>query len=371
MKTSQGALPYLTAEIPGIAGALRTIDDDFIVRETPAYLPTGVGDHVMIQIRKRGLTTMMAVTALARALNVAERDMGFAGMKDRNAVTEQWLSAPKPVSPEQVQALSVPNIDILQCGRHPHKLRTGHVASNHFELRVRHLNAEISIATYLQRASAVIEQLQTHPGALNWYGEQRFGRNGDNAAQGFALLRGEETSKRAPSARQKKIDRLLVSSLQSELFNRWLHDRVNDGLYRRAIAGDVMRKRSGGMFVCDDPTVDQRRIEQGEIVVTGPMFGVDMKQPLAGSLAQTRELAVLTQAGITVDDFASVKRIASGTRRDIGLVVSDVTIAAIESDIVIGFTLDAGGYATAVMREIMKLPVARAAGPATLELGKE
>ena len=354
-------LPYLTATILGVGGQLRTIDDDFIVNETPAYLPTGIGDHVMIRVQKRGITTPQAAAGLARALNVAERDVGWAGMKDRRAVTTQWLSVPPPVSPEQIALLAANppmtsdggELRIIEWARHPHKLRTGHVASNEFQLRIRALDATVTPLTALHRAQQIVAALAQGPGALNWYGEQRFGRDGDNAARGLALLLGTQALARHP--RGQKLDRFLLSALQSHLFNQWLQRRLEDGLINRALLGDVMRKRSGGMFVCESPDIDQARVDAGEIVATGPMFGIEMRRAPDGTLAREREDAILAAQGLQLGQFAAVKRLAAGTRRDLAIAVQQSKISAIDDDLQVEFALDAGGYATAIMRELMKV----------------
>ncbi len=87
-------LPYLTSELAGTGGTLRTSDDDFAVDEELPYAPAGTGDHVFVRIEKRGLTSPEAAHAIARALGIRDRDIGIAGMKDRRAVTRQWLSLP-------------------------------------------------------------------------------------------------------------------------------------------------------------------------------------------------------------------------------------------------------------------------------------
>ena len=128
-------LPYLTEDLPGTGGTLRARDEDFVVDEEPAYLPSGTGDHVFVRIEKRGLATPVAVTQLARALGVKDRDIGVAGMKDRHAVTTQWLSLPPPVTPEAALAVIAEGLRVLEARRHGHKLRTGHVRGNRFRLR--------------------------------------------------------------------------------------------------------------------------------------------------------------------------------------------------------------------------------------------
>ena len=155
----------------------------------------------------------------------------------------------------------------------------------------------------------------------------------------------------------RRLDRLMVSALQSQLFNDWLTARLVDGLYDRVLAGDVLHKRGGGLFVCEDPATDEARLAAGEIVVTGPMFGERMRLPGNASPALAREAEVLDRAGLAPDAFAAVRAIAEGTRRDASIAVGDATVAAVDgSTLEVGFTLPGGAYATAVMREIMKTP---------------
>ena len=336
-------LPYLTADLPGIGGVLRTTPEDFLVDEEPAYLPSGEGDHVFIKIEKRGLTTQMAVDAIAKALNVKARDIGVAGMKDRHAVTRQWLSLPPPTLLEAAQALGLPDISVLEVSRHKNKLRTGHVRANRFVLRVRGV-ADGAVDT----ARAVLERLALPPGAPNWYGEQRFGRDGDNAARGRAIVNGEGFP------RDRKLARLLVSALQSEMFNTWLIARMADGLYSTVLAGDVLHKNGGGMFTSEDAAVDTQRLVAGEVVLTGPMFGDQMRRCAEGSPALEREDKILADAGLTRDSFASVRAIAEGTRRDATITVAAPTVTQIETGIEVAFGLPGGAYATAVMRELIK-----------------
>lgn len=339
-------LPYLSADVPGIGGVMRTTDDDFWVDEEPAYLPSGAGDHIYVHIEKRGLTTRHAAGAIARALSINERDIGIAGMKDRHAVTRQWLSLPPPLTPEVVRVLAIDGIAILEVSRHTNKLRTGHVRANRFRLVVRGV-----VDGAADLASRVLARLAEPPGAPNWYGEQRFGRDGDNAVKGRELV----TGARKPG-RDKKLDRLLVSSLQSELFNTWLRARIDDGLYRRVLAGDVLHKKNGGMFTCEDPDTDEARLLAGELVVTGPMFGDSMRRAGEGTLAAERELSILTGAGLEPGSFARVRQLAEGTRRDatIEVAATEVVPTGEPSTLEVAFTLPGGAYATAVMREVMK-----------------
>ncbi len=336
-------LPYLTVDLPGIGGVLRTTPEDFFVDEEPAYLPSGEGDHVYVRFEKCGITTQMAVERFAKALHVKDRDIGVAGMKDRHAVTRQWISLPPPTQVDAVKALVLEDIAILEVGKHGNKLRTGHVRSNRFQLRVRGVREDA-----VQRARAILERLAKPPGAPNWYGEQRFGRDGDNATRGRAIVMGEGFP------RDRKLARLLVSSLQSELFNQWLIARMADGYYATVLEGEVLHKIGGGMFTTEDPVVDGPRLTAGEVVLTGPMFGTTMRQPAEHSVAAAREDAILAAAGLERGAFATVRALAEGTRRDATITVGEPQVIGIDDGIEVTFTLPGGTYATAVMREVMK-----------------
>lgn len=347
-------LPYLTHALPGTGGQLRSRDEDFLVDEEPAYLPSGAGDHVYARIQKRGLTTRHAVAAIAHALGVNERDVGVAGMKDRHAITKQWISLPPPTTIDAVQALALPDIQILEVSRHGNKLRTGHVRSNAFVVRVRG-----ALPDAVERAHVILARLLEAPGAPNFYGEQRFGRDRDNAAKGRALLAGDRSA-----ARDKKLARLFVSALQSELFNAWLTARMADGLYREALLGDVLHKVTGGMFTCEDPATDTARLCAGELVLTGPMFGDRMRRPPDGTPASEREAQILAAASLAPDAFSTVRQLAEGTRRDATIHVAQGTVSTVApgGDGVtfdVAFALPGGAYATTVLREVMKTLPAR------------
>jgi tRNA pseudouridine13 synthase len=331
-------LPYLTAELPGTGGVLRRAPEDFVVDEIAAYAPAGTGDHTFARIEKRGLTTPQAIERIARALGVNARDVGCAGMKDRHAVTRQWISVMTP--PERVLVLALDDVAILEAHRHPHKLRTGHLRGNRFAIRI--YDASPDAAT---RASAILARLATPPGAPNWYGEQRFGNDGENAARGRAIVLGE-----AQPPRDKRLARLLVSALQSELFNAWLVARMRDGLYARVLDGDVLHKVGGGMFTCDDAATDSARLVAGELAITGPMFGPRMRG--AERDAGAREAAILADAGLDPSSFP--RALGEGTRRDATIHVDSPSVTAIADGIEIAFGLPSGAYATAVMREVMK-----------------
>ncbi len=335
-------LPFVTAGLPGSGGALRRAPEDFRVDEVPAYLPSGAGPHLYVRIEKRGRTTRDALRELARALGVAERDAGYAGMKDRDAVTTQWLSFPVARDPEP-STLEAAGLRVLEVSRHANKLRPGHVRANRFSLAVR--GGDLGRAREAAAALAAA-------GLPNFFGPQRFGVEGRNAAVGRALLLGQRTPETGRAFRDRFLRRLSISAFQSHLFNRWLSERLADGLFAAALPGDVLKKLdTGGLFTCEDPAVDGPRVARFEVSPAGPMFGHKLR-PAAGE-ALAREERLLAAEGIALADFAQGGGEAEGTRRAARLRV-EVELAPLDDGYRATFELPKGSYATVVMRELMK-----------------
>lgn len=346
-------LPYITADLPGVGGVLRHTEDDFRVDEALPYEPSGDGDHLFVRIEKRGLTTPQAAQAIARALDINARDIGWAGMKDKRAVTRQTLSLPPPCTPEAVSALQLPDMAILSVTRHRHKLRTGHVRENRFVLRLRQLDVDEDTAA--ARATAIMSVLTRPPGSPNWFGAQRFGATGDNADIGRALVTGTPLPRGMRKPRGRKL-RFYISALQSQLFNEYLQQRMTAGAYRTVLAGDILQKReSGGSFVSEQLDVDQARLHAGEVVPTGPMFGHKVMLPPPDSDAGVRERAVLASHELSKDTFARVGKLGTGTRRPLAISLGETAVTTCgERAIELVFSLPAGAYATAVVREVVK-----------------
>jgi tRNA pseudouridine13 synthase len=336
-------LPYATASLPGSGGAVKATPEDFRVDELPAYEPAGAGPHLWLRVEKRGRTTRDVVRALAAALGVPDRDAGWAGMKDRQAVTTQWLSFPVARDPDP-QALGGEGFRVLEASRHGNKLRPGHARGNRFAVRVR--------GGDLARARACADALAS-AGLPNFFGAQRFGAAGRNAEVGKALLLGDGGPEARRAGRDRFLRRLCLSAYQSLLFNRWLAERMADGLLATAIGGDVLKKLdTGGLFVCEDPAVDGPRVERFELSPAGPMFGHKLR-PLAAGPAAEREARLLAGEGVTLGDFARGGGETEGTRRA-GRVPIAVELDPDPDGYVARFTLPKGSYATVVLREIVK-----------------
>ncbi len=336
-------LPLATAGIPGSGGQVKASPEDFRVDELPAYLPQGSGPHLWLRVEKRGRTTRDVVQHLARALGVPERDAGAAGLKDREAVTSQWLSFPAARTPDAAE-LEAEGLRVLEVSRHANKLRAGHLRGNRFSVVVR--GGELSAA------KACAEALRSR-GLPNFFGAQRFGASGDNAEVGRALLMGELTRPEVRrAARDRFLRRLVLSAWQARAFNAWLGERMRDGLFASALQGDVMKKlASGGVFTCEEPVADGPRVAAFELSPAGPMFGHKLR-PASGE-ALLREERILLAEGVRSTDLVRGGGETEGTRRAARLPVA-VELTGVEGGYLASFELPKGSYATVLMRELTK-----------------
>lgn len=393
-------LPYLTADLPGIGGQLKTEPEDFYVEEIPLYAPAGQGQHVYVEIEKRGLSTYVAIKMIARALNISPGDIGHAGLKDAQAVTRQTLSIDR-VTPEVVAALNIPNIRILRVNRHHNKLKIGHLAGNRFIIRVRQVTSAA-----LPLAEAVVSTLM-QKGVPNFFGEQRFGHRENTHLLGETLVRrdaaefvaqylGRPQPHEAPhiqAARQLidenrlsdalaqwpsnlpeerrvlvavikagnqyevasealdgKLKSFFVSAFQSQLFNELLVCRLDT--LDRLEDGDVAYLHGrGAAFIVKDATVEQPRADRFEISPSGPLFGP--KTLMAEGEPGRRERAILAAKRLTIEDFRLPGLKLEGARRPFRINLKQAKIEW-NDGLLISFELQPGSYATTVMAEIMK-----------------
>ncbi|MGB8332039.1 MAG: tRNA pseudouridine(13) synthase TruD [Polyangiales bacterium] len=335
------SLPYLTTSIGPIEAEFRSSPEDFEVEEVPAYAPGGTGEHVFAFIEKRGLTTRDAVRAICDSVGADPRTAGWAGLKDRNAVTRQWISI-SGASSEAVRRAEIEGIRVLEASHHTHKLRTGHLRANRFRIRLRQLDP-----SRLDDLRRILSEIETQ-GLPNYYGEQRFGRDGDNSERALRWVRGEARPPR--DGFQRKLQ---ISALQAEIFNRGVAQRVQTSTLGRVFPGDLMKKHdSGGLFVAADVQDTQARADAWEVSSTGPMFGAKMRWPEGE--ARIREEALLNAAGLRSDQLSKWKRIAAGTRRLVRIPLHNVGLVVSGNTVDLDFTLPAGSYATILMREILK-----------------
>lgn len=401
-------LPYFIDDFAGIGGVIKQRPEDFFVQELPLYEPSGEGEHVYVEIQKVGVTTFDAITRIARALNVSSRDIGYAGLKDASAITRQILSIPGTTE-EAVMKLQLENITPQWAMRHGNKLRIGHLVGNRFAIRIRHVDP-----TAVIRLRPVLARLEQR-GMPNYFGEQRFGRRGDNHLLGAALVRGDnegllklllgtphpqiddpqqlkareaydrgelEDSMRAwprrsgmerrvlarliktgkPAAAVRAIDfklrNLWISALQSHGFNLVVAERIRAGTLDRIIDGDLAEKHdNGAVFRVEDPAAEQPRCDAFDISPTGPLLGYRMTQPTGEALRI--EEAALGSLGLQPSDFRGGIDVKSrGARRALRVRPRDIQLQGGVDEhgphITVAFTLPAGSFATVLLREIMR-----------------
>lgn len=144
-------LPYLTADLPGVGGTLKEQPEDFVVEEIPAYEPSGAGEHLFLWVEKRDVAGEDLLRHVARRLAILSQDIGMAGVKDRRAITRQWVSVPARCEPT-IAEIDSGQIRVLRAVRHGNKLRTGHLRGNRFSIRVRNASEEAA-----HRAARVAE----------------------------------------------------------------------------------------------------------------------------------------------------------------------------------------------------------------------
>lgn len=331
------SLPRRAAELGSLDLNFRQTPHNFQVDEIPAYLPSGEGEHLFLHIRKQKWTTKDVADWLRDSLSISSRDIGYAGMKDRYATTTQWFSV-WGTTEEAVGALQQEGIELLEVKRHGNKLRLGHLRGNRFQLKLEGVEP-----SQVPMVEAMLELLSTK-GLPNFYGSQRFGRDGTNRSVGKAVL-----------LQEKKVGRwrtqFLVSAFQSALFNDLLAFRLEQGMLDTALAGDRMQKHeNGGVFLCTEPDVDQSRVDELAISPTGPMFG--HKMATAEGLPGEWEESLLDREELTLDSFRAVGKHAKGTRRSLRVPLEHASCVMDGEDCILSFSLPPGSYASVVLHEL-------------------
>lgn len=298
-------------------GMLKTHNEDFVVTELSAYLPSGEGEHVWLDVEKNGSNTAFVAAKIAELAGVRDMDVGYAGMKDRYALTRQWFSVylPKTEAPDFAQ-LNNEEFTILSQSRHVKKLRRGDLLGNHFVICLRDVQGDKDL---IENNLAAIKEW----GVPNYFGAQRFGRDGDNVEQGRAMLAREI---RVRNAKRKGI---YLSAVRSFLFNEVLAKRIGQGDWGKTYSGDLL----------DDHQLP-----------TGPLWG-------RGKLAVTDaalefEMEIASQHPELCDGLEHAG--LSQERRSLSCRPEQFQWQwRSESELVLTFSLPGGYYATSLIREIM------------------
>ncbi len=401
---------YLTGE-PGVGGTIKVRPEDFLVDEVPLYDPSGTGEHVYLGIQKTGVSHVEMISHLRRHFDVPRRSIGFAGMKDKAAVTRQTVSIHFPLDRPMPGPVEHERIEVMWTKRHTNKIRIGHLAGNRFSIRIR--DVEPTRVTAMWPALSHLEKV----GIPNYFGSQRFGYRCNNHILGLLLLRQDwsgmavellgstgspfpeyqlqrrtlfdEGLYQEAAAMWTPADRneltvikafaagrtggpalravgsaalsFWISSLQSAVFNRVLDRRLDDRALARFVEGDLAWKHDNGAVFA--VTADElsnpeltRRIEACEVSPSGPLWGRGMTR--AAGTVEAIEREALDAIGLTQEDLQREPARLKGARRPLRVPIhNSATDAGADEHgpyIRVAFDLPAGAYATVVLRELMK-----------------
>lgn len=339
-RTAALAPPYAHGA-PVIEAALRTRAEDFVVEEELGFAPAGAGAHLLLKVRKTDANTPWVARELARWAGCRPQDVGYAGLKDRRAVTTQWFSVPRPKTTLDPSTARGEGFEVLESHAHNRKLPRGALAGNRFAVRLR---AEEGGGLRLAERLAPRLTAIGGRGVPNYFGRQRFGRDGANLAP--------VTSDPARLPASERGFRL--SAARSVVFNALLAARVTDGSWQRLLAGDLASLDGRGSFFPVDAPDETlaARCARLEIHPTGPLWGAGEPQTGAGVLELERrvgrelagECALCAAAGMSQE------------RRSLRLRVEELACTAEPDAVVLRFRLTRGSFATAVLRELVKDP---------------
>jgi len=332
---------------------------DFVVEEIPLYDFSGEGEHLVMFVRKKNLSTMELVSILAKYLGIKNRDIGYAGLKDKHAMTKQYISVHKQHE-EALERFEYDGIKILSKTYHNNKIRIGHLKANRFYIKLKKVNPTSAIK--LDEALKNISKL----GMPNFFGYQRFGNDGDNHIVGEKIAKGEKKE------RNPRVKKLLINAYQSHLFNMWLSRRLEinslissfepkelESLLNiplkdlkelkkqkhpfKVLRGDIMEHYPHGrLFDFDGSEDDLIRFNERNISVTGMLCGkkVKLSSDMAGDIEK---------------DFNDTIN-ADGARRYAWVYPTEVEgrFNQVEAQYELNFTLPKGSYATVLIEELAK-----------------
>jgi len=406
---------YFTADIPAIGGRIKERPEDFLVEELPLYEPCGSGEHIYLLIQKRNLSTFDLVQILARHFNVPRHAVGYAGLKDKVAITQQVMSVHVPGRKiSDFPSIQHERLTVLWAEMHSNKLRPGHLKGNGFSIRIRGVSP-----TAVLHAKRVLDRLAV-TGVPNRIGEQRFGHLMNNHLIGRALLmhdfqaaadellgpnplaRESEAEARAHYSRSdyqlaleampahRRTERralaglargasakgallgldeatrkFYLTALQSAAFNSVLDDRMSAATFDRLTLGDLAFKHENrAVFAVDDAVLADpdtaSRLKRFEISPSGPMWGAEMMRA-TGAVDQA-EQASLQRLGLDVQTLAEFdarhRHLLEGQRRPLRVPISNPDVEGGVDEhgayVRVAFELPRGSFATVVLREIMK-----------------
>ena len=341
---------------------------DFTVSEVPLYEFTGEGEHLVLQVRKRNLTTWEMIKIISQGYNIDSREIGYAGLKDKNAMTIQYISLPKKYE-ENLKDFDEQNIKILSRTYHKNKIKIGHLKGNKFFVRLKKVNP-----TDANRIKSVVKQLKKY-GIPNYFGYQRFGNDGDNFVIGKDIIDGKS------KIRDRNKKRLFVNAYQSLLFNNWLSQRIRVSRVIDSFEGDELKE---ALKVVDLEFSDIEYLKKqehpfklfrGDIMLHYPFgraftlteetFSEDLERfdnrgvSPSGLLSGKRAKSATDDADLIESKFREEIKAQDGERRYAWVFPEEMEVKYRDSDFwfELNFYLPKGSYATTLLEEIAGKPI--------------
>ncbi|UCB55147.1 MAG: tRNA pseudouridine(13) synthase TruD [Thiotrichales bacterium] len=327
-----------------VSARFKQVPEDFVVDEQLPFELTGQGEHAWLHVRKRDNNTDWVATKIAEFAGVKKNAVGYAGLKDRFAVTTQWFSVYLPGRDDvDWNALQIEGVEILRTTRHRKKLQRGALKQNRFEIRLRDIRFD-SDDDFTQLVARCDRIRQT--GVPNYFGQQRFGRDFQNLSEAESLF----------SRQRKRISKhkrgLLLSAARSWIFNSILSERVDKDTWHSAIKGDVFMLDGRSACFRDDGSEDiGQRIDRGEIHPSGVLWGDG--ETMAAQDCRAIEAEVVDRFPLFRQGLIDAR--VEQQRRPLRLMVKDLDCQQVDTDWLLRFSLQAGAYATTVLRELIQL----------------
>ena len=339
-ESESASLPLAYGSAPPLQGRLRSTPEDFVVEEILGYDAEGTGEHALLWVEKRGANTDWVARELAKFAGVGQVAVGYAGMKDRHAVTRQTFSVQLAGKPDpDWSAFPHPEIKVLAATRHSRKLKRGALRGNRFVLVLRDVQGD-------REAAAIVLDQIARRGVPNYYGEQRFGREGGNVAQARAMFAGRRVE------RDKRS--FLLSAARSQVFNSVLAARVERDAWDQPLDGEIWSLAGSRSWFGPEPFSDElaTRLAQADIHPSGPLWG--QGEPPSQGEAGMLERAVGACSQDLIEGLAAARM--DQERRPLRLLPKDLVWRWTGDDVLeLSFELPAGAYATVVIRELAAL----------------
>ena len=331
-------LAYLQKTPPKQTALLKAECADFVVKEQLGYDMSGDGEFVAVKVRKTDCNTLFVGEQLAKFAGISARNMSYAGLKDRKAVTEQWFSLQMPGQPTpDFSQFSLEGVEILEVTRHQRKIRIGSLQGNHFEILLRNAEETDELKVRLD--------FLAKNGFPNYFTEQRFGRDGNNLTQALRWANGEINVK----DRNKRS--FYLSAARSEIFNLIVAKRIELGLAQQVLNGDILQLNGSHSWFVVDESEDlaqlQQRLAQQDVLLTAPLIGEEEKS----AVDFENEIFAQHQALFPLMRQERMK----AARRPILMQPQQFQWQFEPNGLRLKFYLPAGSYATALIRELVNV----------------